>query len=97
MFEFTPNAQTWPRSVSSFGAFELGMSLMPTICEKLNTDIGGDTGSTYLVVGNLGSSSGKGLDFIMGLTFLERFYSAFDSETPQFGIATTAYTNSMAN
>ena len=31
----------------------------------------------YLVVGDLGSNSGEGLDFIDGQTFLERFYSVF--------------------
>ena len=37
---------------------------------SLNTAIGGSTGSIYLVVGDIGSASGTGLDFIDGYTFL---------------------------
>jgi cathepsin E len=36
----------------------------------LNTVIGGDAGSIYLIVGDLGSPSGSGLDFINGYAFL---------------------------
>ena len=44
IFELTPNAQLWPRS--------------------LNEDIGGSADGIYLIVGDLGSNSGEGLDFI---------------------------------
>ena len=54
-FEFTANAQIWPRS--------------------LNTFIGGIASRIYLVVNDIGSPTGSGLDFIGGYTFLERFYS----------------------
>ena len=37
---------------------------------SLNSAIGGSSGSIYLVVGDIGSSSGSGLDFIDGYTFL---------------------------
>lgn len=37
---------------------------------SLNTDIGGHPGSIYLVVSDLGTTSGKGLDFINGYAFL---------------------------
>lgn len=36
----------------------------------LNTDIGGEKGSIYLIVSDLGTSSGQGLDFINGYAFL---------------------------
>ncbi|KAI0035580.1 acid protease [Vararia minispora EC-137] len=77
MFEMTPNAQVWPRS--------------------LNTAIGGSADSIYLVVGDLGQSSGQGLDFINGMTFLERFYSVYDSENTRVGFATTPFTNATTN
>lgn len=76
-FEFTANAQIWPRS--------------------LNTAIGGSTGDIYLVVGNLGSSTGQGLDFINGQTWLERFYSVYDTDKERVGIATTPFTRATSN
>lgn len=77
IYEFTANAQIWPRS--------------------LNTAIGGTAGSIYLIVSDIGSSSGSGLGFINGMSFLQRFYTVYDSATPSFGIATTAYTDSTDN
>ncbi|CAL1710300.1 unnamed protein product [Somion occarium] len=63
----------------------------------LNTAIGGTNDFVYLIVADIGSLSGEGLDFIDGMTFLERFYSAFDSENNQFGLATTTFTNAITN
>jgi pepsin A len=37
---------------------------------SLNTDIGGEKGSIYLIVSDLGTASGQGLDFINGYAFL---------------------------
>ena len=51
-FEFTANAQIWPRS--------------------LNSTLGGDDDSIYLVAADNGTSSGQGLDFING--FVWRMY-----------------------
>ncbi|KAI0046628.1 aspartic protease [Auriscalpium vulgare] len=64
---------------------------------SLNTAIGGSTKSIYLVVNDLGSPSGSGFDFINGYTFLERFYSVFDSKHKRVGFATTKYTHSNSN
>jgi hypothetical protein len=63
----------------------------------LNTYIGGSSSSNYLIVNNLGSPSGEGLDFINGYTFLERFYSVFDTTGGRVGFATTAYTTATTN
>ncbi|KIJ40043.1 hypothetical protein M422DRAFT_174297, partial [Sphaerobolus stellatus SS14] len=71
-FEFTADAQTWPRG--------------------LNSAIGGDQDSVYLIVNDLGTPSGQGLDFVNGQVFLERFYSVFDYTNKQVGIALTPYT-----
>ncbi|KAM5545333.1 hypothetical protein V8D89_000946 [Ganoderma adspersum] len=76
-YEFTANAQIWPRS--------------------LNSVLGGDSGSIYLVVADLGSNSGEGLDFINGYSWLERFYTAYAVSQNQVGFATTQYTYATTN
>ncbi|KAH9926246.1 acid protease [Epithele typhae] len=63
----------------------------------LNTAIGGDKKSVYLIVNSIGTSTGKGLDFINGMTFLERFYSVYDTTNKRVGFATTLFTNSNSN
>ncbi|KAG2032340.1 aspartic peptidase domain-containing protein, partial [Suillus americanus] len=59
----------------------------------LNTYLGGSASYIYLVVNSIGTPSGEGLDFINGYTFLERFYSVFDTTNSQVGFATTTYTD----
>ncbi|KAJ4482386.1 putative aspartic protease [Lentinula aciculospora] len=76
-FEFTANAQIWPRS--------------------MNSVLGGDDDSIYLIVSDLGSDSGSGLDFINGFGWLQRFYSVFDTTNSRVGIATTPNTNAETN
>nr|VWP00069.1 Zn(2)-C6 fungal-type domain-containing protein [Ganoderma boninense] len=73
-YEFTANAQIWPRS--------------------LNSVLGGDSNSIYLVASDLGSNSGQGLDFINGYSWIERFYVAYDVTNSQVGFATTDSTES---
>ncbi|KAG2044362.1 aspartic peptidase domain-containing protein [Suillus americanus] len=63
----------------------------------LNTYIGGSTDYVYLIVNSIGTPSGEGFDFINGYTFLERFYSVFDTTNSQVGFATTAYTTATTN
>jgi len=63
----------------------------------LNSEIGGTLGKIYLIVSDLGTPSGSGLDFINGFTFLQRFYSVYDTGNSQVGFATTVHTNSMTN
>ena len=76
-FEFTANAQIWPRSLNAF--------------------IGGTASGIYLIVNDLGTSSGSGLDFINGYTFLERFYTVYDTTHSLIGIATTPFTTATTN
>ncbi|KAG6877019.1 hypothetical protein C0992_011041 [Termitomyces sp. T32_za158] len=64
---------------------------------SLNTAIGGSNDYLYLIVADIGTPSGSGLDFINGYTFLERFYTSFDSTKKQVGFAPTNYTNSTSN
>jgi cathepsin E len=63
----------------------------------LNTAIGGLAADIYLIVGNLGTPSGEGFDFVNGMTFLERFYAVFDTTNKQVGFATTSFTDSTIN
>ncbi|TFK51248.1 aspartic proteinase [Heliocybe sulcata] len=63
----------------------------------LNSYIGGSSNSIYLVVSDIGTESGEGLDFIDGYTFLERFYTVFDTTNNRFGIATTSHTSATSN
>ncbi|EIW52039.1 acid protease [Trametes versicolor FP-101664 SS1] len=63
----------------------------------LNTAIGGQPDSVYLIVNDLGSISGEGLDFIDGMTFLERFYYVFDIANSRVGFATTEFTDATTN
>lgn len=63
----------------------------------LNTYIGGTTDAIYGIVNDLGTPSGEGLDFINGQTFIERFYSVFDTTNSQVGFATTEYTDATTN
>ncbi|KAF8504170.1 aspartic peptidase domain-containing protein, partial [Gautieria morchelliformis] len=64
---------------------------------SLNTAIGGNSGTTYLIVQDIGTNSGQGLDFINGFTFLQRFYSVFDTPNQQVGFATTPQTTATSN
>lgn len=63
----------------------------------LNTEIGGKSDDIYLIVGDLGSNSGEGFDFVNGYSFLNRFYSVYDMTNQRVGLATTSQTNSTSN
>ncbi|KAJ7195220.1 acid protease [Mycena pura] len=64
---------------------------------SLNGDIGGGADDIFLIVGDLGTDSGAGLDFINGYAFLERFYSVYDGTDKRVGFAPTKYTNATTN
>ncbi|KAG2120233.1 acid protease [Suillus clintonianus] len=66
---------------------------------SLNTAIGGTTDGIYLVVGDIGSNSGFGLDVIIGYCFLERYYSIFEktSYSESVAFAATEYTYATSN
>ena len=63
----------------------------------LNTDVGGKADKIYLIVGDNGSNSGSGLDFITGQAFLERFYTVYDTTNKRVGFATTRHTTATLN
>ncbi|KAI0822360.1 acid protease [Trametes gibbosa] len=64
---------------------------------SLNTAIGGKADDIYLIIGDIGTRSGSGLDFINGQTFLERFYAVFDTANRRVGIANTPFTTATTN
>lgn len=78
-FEFTANAQAWPRS--------------------LNSAIGGVSGSVYLIVNDIGTPSGSGLDFINGLVWMERYYVSVGlcSGVTSIAFETTPFTDATTN
>ncbi|KIJ54886.1 hypothetical protein M422DRAFT_153487, partial [Sphaerobolus stellatus SS14] len=64
----------------------------------LNGFIGGDSSSSYLIVSDLGEVSGASdLQFVLGYTFLERFYTVYDGVKKRIGIAKTQYTDVKIN
>lgn len=68
------------------------LSIYSYIILQLNEDIGGTSGMIYLIISDMGSTSGQGLDFIDGMSFLERLYYVYDIDNQQVGFATTEYT-----
>ena len=63
----------------------------------LNTLIGGNSSFIYLVINDLGTPSGSGLDFVLGFTFLERFYTVYETVNQLIGFAQTEFTNVEIN
>ncbi|KAI6017529.1 acid protease [Pisolithus marmoratus] len=64
---------------------------------SLNTAIGGSSSSIYLVVADIGTPSGSGMDFANGYAFLECYYSIYDTTNARVGFAATSYTDSTSN
>ncbi|EDR13127.1 uncharacterized protein LACBIDRAFT_230227, partial [Laccaria bicolor S238N-H82] len=62
-----------------------------------NSSIGGQDGQIYLIVADLGSNSGSGLDFINGFGFLQRYYSVYDTTNSRVGLARTPNTTAETN
>ena len=95
-FEFTRNAQTWPRALNTaIGGSESQIYLVV-----------GDVSVHYSILAELlinawtmqiGSQRGSGLNFICGMVFLERFYSVFDTSEKRIGFAVTAHTLDQTN
>ena len=57
-------------------SLDVAAQLIPT---DENTAIGGDPGKHYGVISNTKTTSGGGLDFILGQRFLERYYAVSSS------------------
>ncbi|KAG2070847.1 aspartic peptidase A1 [Suillus decipiens] len=64
----------------------------------LNARIGGQLGSIYLIVHDIGTPIGQGgYDFINGYAFMQRFYTVFDTTYSRVGFSETAFTAATTN
>ncbi|KAJ6549508.1 aspartic peptidase domain-containing protein [Mycena sp. CBHHK59/15] len=64
---------------------------------SMNASLGAPEDKICLIIADMGTLSGQGLDFINGFAFLQRFYSVYDVSNSQVGIATTEYTMATSN
>ncbi|KAG1845950.1 aspartic peptidase domain-containing protein [Suillus tomentosus] len=64
---------------------------------SLNSYVGGSSNAIYLMVTDIGTPSGAGVDVVNGYTFLERFYSVYDTANSRVGFAKTSYTDATTN
>ncbi|KAG2070142.1 aspartic proteinase [Suillus decipiens] len=64
---------------------------------SLNPQVGGREGLIYLVVCDIGTPSGSGLDFYNSYVFMQRFYTVLDTINRRVGFATTSYTYAATN
>ncbi|KAG2098285.1 acid protease [Suillus discolor] len=51
-----------------------------------------ETGVRYSIIKTLGRNSGRGLDFVLGMKFMEKFYVVFDADNSRVGFAYTNHT-----
>ncbi|KAF7358087.1 Aspartic proteinase [Mycena venus] len=63
----------------------------------LNSVIGGNPNQIYLVISGLATSSGQGLDFILGMAFLQRYYTVYFYDLEMFKLTSTPFTNATTN
>ncbi|TFK67318.1 family A1 protease [Pluteus cervinus] len=63
----------------------------------INWFIGGTRDYVYSIIGQLGDRTDPGIGFVLGYTFLERFYSVYDVDNRRIGLARTPYTYAESN
>ena len=79
---------------------QVGFELTPNaqiLPRNDNIAFGGAADGIYLIISDNGADSGSGLDFILGQTFLERFYSVYDTANSRVGLAPTSLTDATTN
>ncbi|KAJ7625260.1 acid protease [Mycena polygramma] len=65
---------------------------------SMNSTLGGSEGKIYLIFADMGPlPQNQGLCFINGYTFLQRFYSVYDTTNSRVGYATTENTMATTN
>ncbi|KAG2358187.1 aspartic peptidase domain-containing protein [Suillus spraguei] len=65
---------------------------------SLNSIIpGAENNSIYLIIKSMGTPTGAGLDFIVGWTFMQRFYTVLDRDNRKVGFAMTSFTHATTN
>jgi len=63
----------------------------------LNGLIQGSNNYIYLVIETIDRADAVYFNFILGYTFLERFYTAYDTTNRRIGIAPTPWTTATTN
>ncbi|EIN06383.1 acid protease [Punctularia strigosozonata HHB-11173 SS5] len=63
----------------------------------MNAYIGGQKGYVYLMINDIGAPSGKGLDFVNGFAWSERFYSVYDTGNNGVWVADSPHGTSETN
>ncbi|KAG2354219.1 aspartic peptidase domain-containing protein [Suillus spraguei] len=58
---------------------------------------GAENDGIYLIIKGLGTSTGTGFDFIIGYTFMQRFYTILDRDNRKVGFALTSFTYATTN
>ena len=93
------NGQTWPRALNTAigGAADDIFLIVADVRPSIPVQSWSKALADLFASLQLGSPSGSGLDFINGFTFLERFYSVFDTTNSQVGFAQTAHTFDETN
>ncbi|KAG2353508.1 family A1 protease [Suillus spraguei] len=66
---------------------------------SLNTKLpgGGESSGIYLIITNLGTATRPGFGFIVGFTFMQRFYTVLDGDSFAVGFAITPFTKADTN
>ncbi|OCH91612.1 family A1 protease [Obba rivulosa] len=64
---------------------------------SLNSAIGGTDDNVYFIVNDIGTPTGSGEDFVLGMSWLERFYFVYDSGKTRVGFAITPFTKATSN
>ncbi|KAG2352435.1 aspartic proteinase [Suillus spraguei] len=64
---------------------------------SLNHRIHAEKDDIYLIIKTLSMPTGAGLDFIIGWTFMQRFYTVLDHDNRKIGFAMTSFTYATTN
>ncbi|KAG2352737.1 aspartic peptidase domain-containing protein [Suillus spraguei] len=58
---------------------------------------GAEKDGIYLIIDKLSTKTGAGLDFMLGYTFMQRFYTVLDGDNRRVGFAPTPFTSATTN
>ncbi|KAG2354226.1 aspartic peptidase domain-containing protein [Suillus spraguei] len=58
---------------------------------------GAENDGIYLIIKSLRTATGAGFDFMVGYTFMQRFYTVLDRDNRKVGFATTSFTYATTN
>ncbi|KAG2355049.1 family A1 protease [Suillus spraguei] len=58
---------------------------------------GGEEDGIYLIIDSLDTETGAGCDFVLGYTFMQRFYTVLDGDNHRVGFAPTSFTPATTN